>query len=71
MVEVSDTGSGITKENMERIFDPFFTTKPIGVGTGLGLAICHRIVSELGGTIEVESEIGEGDPLQAGSTCGP
>ena len=60
VVEVSDTGAGIPKENLERIFDPFFTTKAVGVGTGLGLSICHRIVSEIGGQIEVESEVGKG-----------
>ena len=59
-IEVTDTGCGIPKENLERIFDPFYTTKPVGVGTGLGLAICHRIVSELAGAIEVESQVGRG-----------
>lgn len=60
VVEVSDTGEGIQKKHLERIFDPFFTTKQAGVGTGLGLAICHRIVSEIGGLIEVESEVSKG-----------
>jgi signal transduction histidine kinase len=60
VIEVSDTGSGIPKAHLERIFDPFFTTKAVGVGTGLGLAICHRIVAELDGTIEVDSELGKG-----------
>jgi signal transduction histidine kinase len=60
VIEVIDTGCGIPKENLERIFDPFFTTKPVGVGTGLGLAICHRIVSQIGGTMEVDSEVGRG-----------
>ncbi|HEV3191201.1 MAG TPA: response regulator, partial [Polyangiaceae bacterium] len=60
LIEVADTGSGIAPENIARIFDPFFSTKPPGVGTGLGLAICKRIVDELGGQIEVESEIGKG-----------
>ncbi len=60
VVEVSDTGIGIPDELLVRIFDPFFTTKPIGVGTGLGLALCHRMVSDLGGQIKVESEVGKG-----------
>jgi len=60
VIEVSDNGAGIPKHHLDRIFDPFFTTKPVGVGTGLGLSICQRIVSQLGGTIEVESELGRG-----------
>jgi signal transduction histidine kinase len=59
-IEVSDTGQGIPPELLDRIFEPFFTTKPIGVGTGLGLAICHRIVTDLGGELEVESQVGQG-----------
>jgi signal transduction histidine kinase len=60
IVEVRDTGQGIARENIDRVFDPFFTTKAVGIGTGLGLSICHRIVSDLGGTITVESEVGTG-----------
>ncbi|MEO6420748.1 MAG: ATP-binding protein, partial [Polyangiaceae bacterium] len=60
MIEISDTGSGIRPEDLDRIFDPFFTTKPVGVGTGLGLAICHRIVTDLNGRIEVETVLGKG-----------
>jgi CheY-like chemotaxis protein len=60
IVEVRDTGAGIPEAVRSRLFEPFFTTKPIGVGTGLGLAICHRIVTSMGGEIEVESEIGKG-----------
>jgi signal transduction histidine kinase len=60
VTEIRDSGSGIAPENLSRIFDAFFTTKPVGVGTGLGLSICHRIVSGLGGTLEVESELGKG-----------
>jgi PAS domain S-box-containing protein len=58
--EVSDTGKGIAPENLERIFEPFFTTKPVGVGSGLGLAICKTIITDFGGTISVESEVGQG-----------
>jgi CheY-like chemotaxis protein/anti-sigma regulatory factor (Ser/Thr protein kinase) len=60
VIEVRDTGMGIPKEIMGRIFDPFFTTKPVGVGTGLGLALCQRMVIDLGGEIDVESEAGRG-----------
>jgi signal transduction histidine kinase len=59
-VEIRDSGSGIPSENLARIFDAFFTTKPVGVGTGLGLPICHRIVTGLGGEIQVESQVGKG-----------
>ena len=57
---VSDSGSGIRYEDMEKIFDPFFTTKPVGRGTGLGLSICFSIIRRLGGTIEVASRQGQG-----------
>ena len=59
-LEVTDTGRGIPPDDLERIFDPFFTTKGPDQGSGLGLMICHRIVSDHGGTIEVESRAGEG-----------
>jgi signal transduction histidine kinase/DNA-binding response OmpR family regulator len=60
LIEVSDTGSGMSLETQRRLFTPFFTTKKVGEGTGLGLAIAYRIVSALGGTIEVQSELGQG-----------
>jgi two-component system NtrC family sensor kinase len=60
MVQVDDTGCGISKENLAQIFDPFFTTKPQGKGTGLGLSICHGIIERLGGRISVTSEEGQG-----------
>ena len=59
-VEVRDSGCGIDKAHLERIFDPFFTTKPVGSGTGLGLSICRGLVEKMGGTISVESTVGEG-----------
>jgi PAS domain S-box-containing protein len=60
VVEVSDSGIGITEANLSRIFDPFFTTKPVGVGTGLGLSICHANVRSVGGDISATSEVGRG-----------
>lgn len=60
IVEVSDSGSGISEELLQHIFDPYFTTKPEGVGTGLGLSISRDIVSSFGGTILVHSELGRG-----------
>jgi PAS domain S-box-containing protein len=58
VIEITDTGEGITDENMPFIFDPFFTTKK--VGTGLGLSITHRIIEEHKGRIEVKSSPGIG-----------
>jgi two-component system NtrC family sensor kinase len=59
-VQIADTGLGISPEDFHRIFDPFFTTKGPGHGTGLGLAICQRIVKAHQGSLEVQSEKGQG-----------
>ena len=58
VIEVADTGKGISAELLGRIFDPFFSTKDFG--TGLGLSIVHRIVESHGGTIAVKSVVGSG-----------
>lgn len=55
LVEVSDTGVGIAPENIAKIFEPFFTTKEVGKGTGLGLAVCYGILTEHGGSLDVQS----------------
>jgi signal transduction histidine kinase len=60
VIEIEDTGEGIAPGDLPHVFDAFYTTRPLGMGTGLGLPICHRIVTDLGGAIAVESKLGEG-----------
>ena len=60
VIEISDTGCGIPKENLEKVFEPFFTTKPVGHGTGLGLSTVYGVVKHSGGFINVSSEAGAG-----------
>lgn len=77
IVDVRDTGTGIPPESLGRIFEPFFTTKPQGAGMGLGLAVSHRIVTDLGGDLTVESTVGKGSnfrvslPVAAGPAIRP
>jgi two-component system, NtrC family, sensor kinase len=60
MVDIGDTGAGVSPEHLDRIYDPFFTTKAIGQGTGLGLSISYGIVQEHGGSMQCESAVGQG-----------
>ena len=60
VIEVQDTGVGISPEDMSKIFEPFFTTKEVGKGTGLGLSVCYGIISEHGGRVSVRSNLGQG-----------
>jgi PAS domain S-box-containing protein len=60
VIEVADTGRGLSPDVQARVFDPFYTTKKVGEGTGLGLSICHSIVTGLGGEISLEGAVGRG-----------
>jgi PAS domain S-box-containing protein len=74
VLDISDTGSGISREAQSKIFDPFFTTK--SAGHGLGLAVVQRIIQQLGGAIHVDTQIGRGTSFRillpiATDTAGP
>lgn len=60
LIEVIDNGIGIPPDNLPKIFEPFFTTKEVGHGTGLGLAVCYGILTEHGGSLDVQSTVGIG-----------
>ncbi len=75
-VTISDTGCGISAENLAKIRDPFFTTKDVGTGTGLGLSIVDQIITAHGGELRIESEPGKGSaftiilPINASGEAG-
>jgi hypothetical protein len=60
VVEIEDNGPGMPDHVKQRIFEPFFTTKAVGKGTGLGLSIVYSIIENHKGTLEVNSEVGQG-----------
>ncbi len=64
LLEVADSGTGISPEDIERVIEPFFTTKPVGKGTGLGLSVCYGIVHSWGGEIEISSQVGSGTTIR-------
>jgi len=64
IISVSDTGCGISKENLSKLFEPFFTTKPAGHGIGIGLSTCYNIIQQHNGEITVTSEEGKGSTFE-------
>jgi signal transduction histidine kinase len=68
-LSVQDTGMGMSPQVQARLFEPFFTTKPVGEGTGMGLAVVHGVVSAHGGSVEVQSAVGQGTTFTLRLPC--
>ncbi|MFT4253771.1 MAG: PAS domain-containing protein, partial [Caulobacter sp.] len=64
VVAVADTGVGMPPEVLDKVFDPFFTTKPIGQGTGLGLSMVYGFARQSGGSVRIQSRVGEGSSVK-------
>jgi PAS domain S-box-containing protein len=64
VVAVADTGVGMPAEVLDKVFDPFFTTKPIGQGTGLGLSMVYGFARQSGGSVRIQSRVGEGTSVK-------
>ena len=69
MLSVSDTGVGMDAATKARVFEPFFTTRPLGEGSGLGLAGVYGVVSQSGGFVRLETEVGAGSTFQLCLPC--
>jgi CheY-like chemotaxis protein len=63
-IEVTDTGTGISPENLARVFEPFFTTKPVGKGTGLGLSMVFGFIKQSNGHVSISSQVGCGTTIR-------
>jgi PAS domain S-box-containing protein len=64
MIDVADTGVGMSPDILEKVFDPFFTTKPIGQGTGLGLSMIYGFAQQSGGEVRIDSTPGKGTSIK-------
>lgn len=71
VVEIRDTGTGMTPEVQKRIFEPFFTTKPEGTGTGLGLSVSYGIIQSHAGTLSAQSAVGVGSTFRISLPASP
>ncbi|TCR90651.1 hypothetical protein EV561_10339 [Rhizobium sp. BK376] len=64
MLAITDTGSGMPPDVVDKVFDPFFSTKPVGKGTGLGLSMVYGFVKQSGGHVKIYSEVGQGTTVK-------